>query len=70
MSLPAGTRLGNPKKSEHVMLAHGVQRYRLWLSCGHDGGEAGPGQTIYRRKCRRCGDGYKQVVRVEPSNGR
>lgn len=40
--------------------------YKLWLSCGHSGGQADAGSVATRRKCRECQlEGYKRVVRVE-----
>jgi hypothetical protein len=58
-------------KSNRIVLDHHQgRRFILWLSCGHSGGMGEAGAVVTTRKCHHCGNGYKQVIRVEPCDGR
>lgn len=48
-----------------TVLPRGARYFILWLTCGHSGGIAVPGQAVVTRKCAHCG-GFKHIERVEP----
>lgn len=57
------------RKGAWILEGSFLRKWRLWLVCGHPGGEARGGDRVVKRRCYSCGGKDKYVDHVEPVCG-